>query len=723
MSDTHSQNASTDSQQPQAVLGTRDVLLRCLQAALHAHKKTVSLTDLQVTAPMPRQPALSDLVPILKRLNFSAKITEFYLQELPSLPTPFILCSEDKAMCVTVMDVGAQSVSIYNPQTGEIEKIAPEALPAEMAEVLLIKASIGEKETWQQILLKRVRGVMTQVVIASILINLFALGAPLISMIIFNKVIGHQAISTLNVLAIGAITLYVFDAILRSARGYISTHTGARMDAHIGNEVMAHLLRLPLKHFEKTPSGIITERLRQLDTIRSFLTGQMPMLLVDLAFSIILFAAVFLVDVRMGFIVVLSAPIFLAISFFFDHAQRKFSQQNFNAVAYKTSTVNEMTSNALTVKSLGLESEMEQRHGDMLAQTAWTGYQAHNINNHIQNLSTVLLSVISLFVLYIGARFIMEGTMTIGELIAANMLVARTLTPIRQVTVAWHSLRETQHAFHRLDAIMGEDPEPGIDATASYPKVRGSIVLDNIIFSYAKDLPPVIKGVSLNLPSGSITGLVGASGCGKSTLGKIMLGVYKPTDGRVLIGDFDISQMSPLSLRRDIGYVPQENQLFTGTVRENILLGVADPTPAKAIMAAQFAGAHDFIQQLPSGYETRLTERGGGLSSGQRQMICIARALAREPRILIFDEATSALDLISEERLLVTLRRAAKSVGITVVFITHRVGTLRLCDSVVLMNNGKVEQQGSPEQIFQLLLPSAAPQPPGTDANQPQAPT
>ncbi|NDG05139.1 MAG: peptidase domain-containing ABC transporter [Alphaproteobacteria bacterium] len=464
-------------------------------------------------------------------------------------------------------------------------------------------------------------------------VNLLALLMPLATMIIFNKVLGNQAYSTLHVIMIAVVVAYVFDMLLKGARGYLSTHTGARLDALLGTEMMGHLLRLPLRYFETNSSGAIAERIRQMDVIRNFMTGQMPLLLVDLVFSIILFAAIFIIDVRLGFIALAVVPIFAAISFYFDGTQRRYGHHNFMSVMAKTSSMNEMMNNALTIKSTGLESEMEAKHGELLAQTAWTSFQAQNINQHIYNLTNTIMALTSLGVLYAGALFIMEQQLTIGGLIAVNMLVGRTLAPIRQVTTAWHSFREAQDAFKRIQEVMAVATERTIADSATYPRLQGQIVLDRISFHYDPEQPPVIRDISLTLKPGTITGIVGSSGSGKSTLGKILIGVYTPSDGRVMMGDLDISHVAPASLRRDIGYVPQENQLFAGTVRDNILFGANNSNPAKAIMAAQFAGAHDFIQHLPQGYDTLLGERGMNISSGQRQLVCIARALAREPRM------------------------------------------------------------------------------------------
>jgi len=478
----------------------------------------------------------------------------------------------------------------------------------------------------------------------------------------------------------------------------VSARAGARLDALLSAEALHHLLQLPYRHFERTPSGVIAERLRQLDVLRGFLTGQMPLLAIDIVFVAFFLAATFAINVTLGAMALAAIPVLIGASLATHRAQRRLADDNFQALAAKSSTLAETVANAATIKVLGLEAEVEKRWQARVEQSAWTSFRANNLANVAASASGCLLLLASLAIVMVGVRDVVDHRLSVGALVAANMLAVRALLPMRQLAATWHQLQAAGAAFKRIDELMTEAVESPPGERSPAPALAGEIVFDRVTYRADEQAPPILQDATFSIAAGEILGIVGPSGSGKTTIANLVHGLFKPSAGRVLVDGTDISHISPAQLRSQIGGVPQDLQLFTGSVRENIALGLADKDPGRVVAAAKFVGAHDFIQRLPQGYSTVLGERGQGLSSGQRQLLCIARALIRNPRILVLDEATSALDPATEEQLLRQLRANAR--GRTVIMITHRLAPLAIADRVALLMNGRVERVGSPTEVM-----------------------
>lgn len=700
------------------MLRARD-LLRSVMRVTQFFGRPVGETDiLDAAAVAPEELTIDALHLAGNRLGYKVAVAPLNRESLDAFPVPFILLQDpgseaagatdpDEAHSTArvVLERDGPRFSIYDPRAAANLSMSQTELLAEVESrggaILLIKpftAADQESQNWRNLITARVRGVIWELGIASLVINIFALAGPLFVMTVYNKVIGNQAVDTLTVLAIGMMSLYVFDSLLRIVRSYISSHTGARLEALIGGEVFHHLLHLPYRHFENTASGMIGERLRQLDTIRAFFTGQMPLTIVDLAFVGVFLVVLFMINSMLGFVTIAVMPVFVLLSIAFHATQRKLAEQSFMGQAARSSALNETITNALTVKSLALESEVERRFHERLGLAAWTGFRVSNLSGAIATIGQLLQQVAGLAIIVIGARAIIAGDMNIGELIAANILASRAIAPMRQVVSAWYQLQEVRAAFSRINQIMDEPVELKPGEVGPGLTLRGHIRMENLSFAYNEEGPEVLQEVSLDIEAGQVVGIIGPSGSGKSTIAKLIQGLYAPTNGRVLIDGTDVQHMSPSSLRRQIGVVPQDIQLFAGTVRENIAFGVGDKDPARVVQVARFVGAHDFIQHLPKGYDTVLTERGFGLSAGQRQLLSIARALMRNPRIMVLDEATSALDAVTEERLMRNLRRAAR--GRTIILISHRMAPVVVADRAALVIDGRIERVGPPQEVI-----------------------
>ncbi len=681
-----------------------DSLMRALLYVAQQIGRPVSEADVRRLAAVPA--AGLDEAAFLtagSRLGLETRVVDLAHDRLDELPLPFVLLAAGQPAHVVVAGRAGQWVVLDVVEARAWHLSAEEVLALGTRALIMRERMADERQRrWYAPLWMRVRPVILKLAAASFVINLLALATPLFMMLLLNTMVGREppsnAASFMTLLCIGMLVVYGLDFALRVARGWLSARTGARLDALMSAEVLHHLMQLPYRHFERTPSGVIAERLRQLDVLRSFFTGQMPALAIDIAFVVLFLAATFAISTTLGTIAALAIPVLIGVSLATHRAQRRLAEENFQALAAKGSTLTETVANAVTIKALGLEAEVEKRWQVRVEQSAWTSFRANNLANIAASASGSLQLIASLAIVVTGVHEVVGHRMTVGALIAANMLAVRALQPMRQLAAAWHQLQAVGAAFKRIDGLMGEAIECPPGELAPMPALAGDIVFDRVTYRADDHGPAILQEADFSVAAGEILGIVGPSGSGKTTIANLIQGLFKPSSGRVLVDGNDIAHISPAQLRAQIGGVPQDVQLFTGSVRENIAMGVVDKDPGRVVAVAKFVGAHDFIQRLPQGYNTVLGERGQGLSNGQRQLLCIARALIRNPRILVLDEATSALDPATEEQLLRQLK--ANSRGRTVIMITHRLAPLAIADRVALLMNGRVERMGSPTEVM-----------------------
>jgi subfamily B ATP-binding cassette protein HlyB/CyaB len=545
----------------------------------------------------------------------------------------------------------------------------------------------------------RYRYVLGRVLVASFFLQLFALISPLFFQVVIDKVLVHRSLSTLDVLIVGLVTISAFETVLGLLRTYVFAHTTNRIDVELGARLFRHLLALPIAYFQARRVGDSVARVRELENIRNFLTSSALTLIIDLFFTFVFLAVMFVYSPFLTFVVLGSFPFYIGISALATPLFRRRLDVKFERGAENQAFLVESVTGIETLKSMAVEPQMQRRWEEQLAGYVSASFRVLSLNNTASQLVQFVNKVVTAGVLYFGATLVIDGSLTVGELVAFNMLAGRVSAPVLRLAQIWQDFHQARLSVARLGDILNTTPEPIYNPSqTALPAIRGDVMFDHVTFRYRVDGPAILQDVSFSVPAGQIVGVVGPSGSGKSTLAKLIQRLYVPESGRVIIDGIDLNVVDPAWLRRQIGVVLQENVLFNRSVRENIAL--ADPAAPmeRVIAAAELAGAHEFILELPNGYDTVLGERGSSLSGGQRQRIAIARALMMDPRILIFDEATSALDYESERIIQQNMPQIAK--GRTVFIVAHRLSTVRHADRIITIDRGRLVEDGTHDELI-----------------------
>jgi ATP-binding cassette subfamily B protein len=546
----------------------------------------------------------------------------------------------------------------------------------------------------------RYRKVLTEVLIASFFVQLFGLANPLMIQIIIDKVIVQNSVNTLHILGILLVAVAIFEGLLTSLRTYLFVDTTNRIDMALGSEIIDHLLRLPLRYFERRPVGELATRINELENIRQFLTGTALTVVLDAIFSVIYIVVMFIYSWLLTLVTMAVIPLFLLLTVIFAPIVRRQLRSKAERQAETQSYLVEVLSGISTVKAQNIELrsrwKWQERYGRYVSEgfnNVLTSTAASSTSNFLNKLSALL-------VLWVGAYLVLDGKLTLGQLIAFRIISGYVTGPLLRLAQLWQNFQATALSLERLSDIVDSPQEADeIDrGNIPLPTVEGRVKYENVSFRFATSGPLQLSNVSVDIPAGTFVGVVGQSGSGKSTLMKLLARLYEPDSGRIVLDGYDISKVELYSLRRQIGIVPQETLLFDGTVQENIALTNPDASSEEIIEAAKIAAAHEFIMGLPNGYNTRVGERGSTLSGGQRQRIAIARTVLHSPRMLILDEATSALDYDSERQVCLNLAQAYQER--TLFFITHRLSTIRNADIILMMDKGAIVEQGTHQELM-----------------------
>ncbi|MCD1595132.1 type I secretion system permease/ATPase [Thalassospira xiamenensis] len=651
---------------------------------------------------------IEDLQLAAKRLKLKSRIVQSGWERLAKTNLPAIAeIKNGSFVIVAKIDAEQGKVLVQDPIAGRAVAVDKADFEEKWSGRLLLAtrraAILGQGGkfdiSWFVAALSKYRRIFIEVLIASFFLQLFALISPLFFQVVIDKVLVHRGLTTLDVLVFGLLVVSVFEVLLGTLRTYIFSHTTNRVDVELGARLFRHLLSLPMGYFQARQVGQSVARVRELESIRNFITGSALTLVIDLFFTIVFFAVMWHFSPLLTMIVLGSIPFFVILAFVVTPVLRKRLDDKFQRGAENQAFLVESVTGVETLKALAVEPQMQRRWEEQLAGYVHSSFKTANLGNVAGQLTQLISKITTVLTLYFGATAVVGGDMTVGQLVAFNMLAGRVTGPILRLAQLWNDFQQARISIDRLGDILNSPTEPTYNPNRStLNDIKGDIKFDLVTFRYRPDGPEILRRVDLSINAGEVVGIVGPSGSGKSTLTKLVQRMYVPESGRVLIDGIDLSMVDTAWLRRQVGVVLQENILFNRSLRENIALADPGMPMERVIEAAKLAGAHEFILSLSDGYDTKIGERGSNLSGGQRQRVAIARALVNNPRILIFDEATSALDYESEKIIQENMRRICK--GRTVLIIAHRLAAVRDADRIITVEAGQVIEDGTHEELL-----------------------
>ncbi len=644
---------------------------------------------------------------IAEMQGMNAQMLRVPTSSIGKLTVPILIPWEDSF--AIIYEVSEKEYTLAIPSVG-IRRFKPATFSdtwGSSGEILLIqppKAASAEKFglSWFIPAVKKHRKVLIEVLVASLFVQLFGLANPLMTQLIIDKVLMQNSPATLNTFGALLIAMAIVEAILTALRTNLFVDTTNRIDLSLGSEIIDHLLRLPLSYYEKRPVGELATRINELENIRQFLTGTALTVVLDAIFSVVYIVVMLYYSPLLTLVALATLPAFALLTWIVSPIVRKQLRVKAERNAETQSYLVEVVGGIQTIKAQNIELRTRWQWQQRYARYVSAGFKTATTSTNAGAISGFLNKFSSLLLLWVGAYLVLDNKLTLGQLIAFRIIAGYTTQPLLRLVQLWQSFQETALSLERLGDIIDTPQEVTEEDLNNIPlpSIDGAVKFENLNFSFPGSPALQLNNVNLAFEPGQFVGIVGLSGSGKSTLMKLVPRLYAPKSGRILIDGYDINKVELYSLRRQVGVVLQDTLLFNGTIQENIALTNPEATSEQIIEAAKIAAAHEFIMGLPSGYNTKVGERGSALSGGQRQRIAIARTVLQNPQLLILDEATSALDYDSERQVCVNLASAFE--GRTVFFITHRLSTIRSADVIVMMDKGLVVEQGTHNDLMAL---------------------
>lgn len=650
----------------------------------------------------------------IRHIGFKSKQISCAPHKLQNLSFPCFAFVKPKnpedssgASMVLLSDASSEYVVMFEPGTNAAVKLSLEAFSQRYLGFVVLAAKSMEKLDdpdalasekgsfgfrWFVPELLKHKKVWRDVLLASLVIQLLALGTPLFTQTIIDKVVVHRTESTLLVIGIALAVFMIFSAILSWVRQYLVLHTGNRVDAVLAAGVFDHLFKLPPRYFEHRPTGVIAARLHGVETIREFIASAAVTLILDFPFLLIFVGIMFYYSVMLTMIALTVLSVIAIMSFFIAPVFQNQLNEQFLLGARNQAFLTEYISGIETVKSLQMEPQLRNRFSDYLSEYLLATFKTKQLSNTYNTIAGFMEQFLTLLILVVGAYTVMSSTeFTIGMLVAFQMFAGKLSQPVMRLVGLWQQFQQADLSVKRLGDVMNAPTEPYSIQPSRLREGKGLIEIEGLSFRHSEQHPFLYRDFNLSITPGSTVVIMGPSGSGKSTFAKILQGFYQPSDGRIRIDGTDIQNYSANELRHYFGVVPQETVLFSGTIYDNLLAANPHATFEQIIHACKLAEIHETIETLPDGYQNVIGERGSGLSGGQRQRLAIARALLKQPKILIFDEATSALDEQTSEHFAATVNQLHGKV--TMLFITHALPKNLKVDRMVRIGESQLPQE------------------------------
>lgn len=691
-----------------------DTLLRCL-AFLTAHHGKAKSPDALVSGLAYDERGMTTelFLEAAERIGLkSSYFTGRALRDIPKQVLPCIVFLKDETACV-LLQKDVHTVTLWNPLTSKNH----EATTAEFSKsytgraifvkpkAFFVDRELLDKDNpslhWFWGAIRGNNASYTRVFLASFLINIFGLVSPIYIMNVYDRVIPNSALETGWALSIGALIVFVIDFIIRSLRGYFVDYAARRIDVQVTRKVFDQVLDMKLAH-RPTSSGAFANMLRDFDSIREFLTSATLAGMIDLPFAILFVFVIFMLGGSLGLVVLFLMAVAIAISLIIQVPLKRFVRQAMKSAETKHGLLVEAIYGLETIKTIGASGRMRARYAEHVAENAVAAQNSRFYSALGTNSATFVQQASAVFVILIGMYLVDAGSLSMGALIACVVLSGRALTPIAQIAQLMTRYHQAMGSLKTLNTIMGKPVERPVGKEFLHrPELSGDITFNGVSFSYPNSDRKILDAVSFSIQHGEKVGIIGRIGSGKSTLARLLVQLYEPDSGSILIDGTDTRQIDPADLRRNIAYIGQDVTLFQGSIRENMTASRPQASEEEILAASQAAGAHGFIAAHPLGYDAPVGERGDGLSGGQKQCVALARALLAKPSILVCDEPTNAMDSQGEENFMRLMRDTAKDQ--TIVMITHRTNLLPLVDRLIIVDRGNVVMDGKRDDVLAAL--------------------